>query len=108
MTLDEAIEHCRNVADASCSLTDKCANEHRQLSEWLMELKHCREQNKPDGKPMVPEQTCKRVVLEKSDYHGSYDIWGCSNCGVSSYEDSGLEEGHKYCPNCGARVIADD
>ena len=35
MTLDEAIEHCK---EKSCSNTD-CAREHRQLAEWLEELK---------------------------------------------------------------------
>lgn len=35
MTLDEAIEHCK---EKSCSNT-KCAREHRQLEEWLKELK---------------------------------------------------------------------
>lgn len=39
MTIDEAITHCIEVAeqneDQSCK---KCANEHRQLAEWLREL----------------------------------------------------------------------
>ena len=35
MTLDEAIEHCK---EKSCSNTE-CAREHRQLEEWLKELK---------------------------------------------------------------------
>ena len=40
MTLDEAITHCTEVAeqneDESCK---ECAKEHRQLAEWLKELK---------------------------------------------------------------------
>lgn len=56
MTLDEAIKHCDEVADTceseakSWDMTDayesnvacgmgKCADEHRQLSIWLRELK---------------------------------------------------------------------
>ena len=35
MTLDEAIEHCK---EKSCSNTE-CAREHKQLAEWLEELK---------------------------------------------------------------------
>ena len=35
MTLDEAIKHCEDKS-AGCS---ECANEHRQLAEWLKELK---------------------------------------------------------------------
>lgn len=37
MTLDEAIAHCRHVA--SNSVRCACADEHRQLAEWLSELK---------------------------------------------------------------------
>ena len=36
MTLDEAIIHCKDVANSKC---DKCGEEHRQLAEWLKELK---------------------------------------------------------------------
>lgn len=36
MTLDEAIQHCEEVANSECS---ECANEHKQLAEWLKELK---------------------------------------------------------------------
>lgn len=56
MTLDGAIQHCEEQADlleesaAGCDITDKvekeiacrsgkCAAEHRQLAEWLKELK---------------------------------------------------------------------
>lgn len=53
MTLDEAIKHCEEVAEDNESdsrlYTDldpykasecaECANEHRQLAEWLKELK---------------------------------------------------------------------
>lgn len=62
MTLDEAIQHCEEVAETeeqrlkewygdyphlkkidSCL---KCAEEHRQLAEWLKELKELKEQIK--------------------------------------------------------------
>ena len=37
LTLDEAIEHCEDVASReSCS---PCAQNHRQLGEWLKRLK---------------------------------------------------------------------
>ena len=38
MTLDEAIKHCE---EKSCG-NSKCALEHRQLAEWLEELKEYR------------------------------------------------------------------
>ena len=47
MTLDEAIRHCEEVADR-CAVTDgdlKCEMQHRQLAEWLKELKAYKEQS---------------------------------------------------------------
>ena len=56
MTLEEAIRHCEEVAK-SCQLKaydierddykdlEECAAEHRQLAEWLRELKRLRAQN---------------------------------------------------------------
>ena len=51
MTLDEAILHAEKVAeqcDRECkkvypNAKSKCANEHRQLAEWLKELRQYRE-----------------------------------------------------------------
>lgn len=40
MTLEEAILHCEEVA--ICRKGD-CSDEHRQLAEWLKELKAYRE-----------------------------------------------------------------
>lgn len=49
MTLDETIKHCNEVADgALCKGTvnhKSCGEEHRQLAEWLEELKSLRENN---------------------------------------------------------------
>ena len=55
MTLDEAIKHCLEVAerqeklkeskyisDIEVQYCDKCAADHRQLAEWLTELKELR------------------------------------------------------------------
>lgn len=42
MTLDEAIEHCYEVAKKDNYCT-KCANEHLTLLVWLEELKELRE-----------------------------------------------------------------
>jgi hypothetical protein len=41
MTIDEAIRHCEEVAE---KMNDcECAADHRQLAEWLTELKELRE-----------------------------------------------------------------
>lgn len=46
MTLDEAIKHCKEVAK-KC---DSCGAEHKQLAEWLIELKERREQEDKEDK----------------------------------------------------------
>ena len=43
MTLDEAIEHAEWCARES---QGECSGEHRQLAEWLSELKRLKAQNK--------------------------------------------------------------
>lgn len=45
MTIEQAIIHAEEVADR-CAVTDgnrKCEDEHRQLAEWLKDLKELRE-----------------------------------------------------------------
>ena len=63
MTIDEAIMHCEEVADGNENLAEfyykepgrntalgddcrECAEEHRQLAEWLKELKQLTEQTR--------------------------------------------------------------
>lgn len=38
MSLDEAIKHCEEKS-LDNSVDAKCRNEHRQLAQWLAELK---------------------------------------------------------------------
>lgn len=54
MTIDEAIKHCLDIADGQDKCADisvsehakerirECAADHRQLAEWLTELKEAR------------------------------------------------------------------
>ena len=50
MTLEEAIKHCEEVAEAHTKFNsyggyescDECGKDHRQLAEWLRELKELR------------------------------------------------------------------
>ena len=48
MILDEAIKHAEELADYDCYNEKqlKCAEEYRQLAEWLKELKQLREQTR--------------------------------------------------------------
>ena len=63
MTIEEAIKHAEEVAEEKEKegklLCDseagsigclKCAEEHRQLAEWLKELKRYRKRSVDDGK----------------------------------------------------------
>lgn len=60
MTLDEAIEHAEEVAEQNewfeknyleSIQCRKCAEEHRQLAEWLRELKQLRDRYMSDNNP---------------------------------------------------------
>ena len=42
MTVDEAIQHCYDVANKLC---DECGEEHLQLAKWLEELKRIKQEN---------------------------------------------------------------
>lgn len=75
MNLDEAIQHCEEVAEeneeiyeAHCRIYSKevvekypsppckkCAEEHRQLAEWLKELKAYKEKSDDEELDLVPE-----------------------------------------------------
>lgn len=69
MTIDEAIKHCEEVAEANertCKAKPnvnlekyiECAAEHRQLAEWLKELKRYKEYG--------PCAFCKHNTFEES------------------------------------------
>ena len=40
ITLDDAIKHCNEVVNSTDNC--KCAEDHKQLANWLMELKALR------------------------------------------------------------------
>ena len=75
MTLDEAIAHAREVAEEqrkACDLAwvwdnpdniKKCAEEHKQLAEWLEELKSYRASvfSGDMTQKMLKEEYCKAV-----------------------------------------------
>lgn len=42
MTIDEAIVHARDVAENRDDICAECRQEHKQLAEWLEELKEKR------------------------------------------------------------------
>lgn len=61
MTLDEAIEHAKEVA-SSCK-NKECADDHRQLAQWLEELREYRKAGKElDGRPITSMATYRLHV----------------------------------------------
>ena len=63
MTIDEAIAHSEEVAaTAKCK---QCAKEHRQLANWLKELKEKRQ---------MIEDIKERIKFEIGGYEDSVDI----------------------------------
>lgn len=68
MTLDEAIKHCEDKS-AGCS---ECADEHRQLAEWLKELKSLRQlsANNVNQKGIFDVFTALKSELTREFYEG--------------------------------------
>lgn len=72
MTIDEAIVHALEVAaaaDCKDSLGETCANQHRQLAEWLKELKELRKRSWQDARKTKPP-VGKSVVVQYTDAEG--------------------------------------
>jgi hypothetical protein len=90
MTIDEAIKHCEEVAERlegkdgyayTDSTCDECAKEHRQLAEWLRELRELRRNR--IGRVSVGCATC--IHMKTDDYtKRPCDI--CCNHYFSKYE----------------------
>ena len=105
MTLDEAIEHCLEVAKENRELADKigvsqyddvdcvkCAKAHEQLAKWLKELKKYKEKNTP-----------KLVVYSGDGYADGkmvYDWAECPRCNFTVQESDDDWE-MPFCPSCG-------
>ena len=101
MILDEAIKHAEEVAEQNewfeanylenrgCK---ECAEEHRQLAEWLKELKKYKEKDTP------------QLVIYSGDGYADgylvYDYAKCPNCDREFEEDRDEWE-MPFCCACG-------
>ena len=71
MTLEEAIIHAEDTAKSAIGC--ECREEHRQLAEWLRELKARREADSCDGcyydigRRTEICETCKRMYIDNYD-----------------------------------------
>ena len=88
MSIDEAIQHCEEMA--LCAKNSECGEEHRQLEEWLRELKRLRAEPVRHGRWI---DSLARITPY------------CSACGHSH---RCLIRTPNYCPNCGAKMDLED
>ena len=108
MTLDEAIKHAEEVAEEKenegkllCQSEGSsigclmCAEEHRQLAEWLKDYKRLLEQE-PEMGEWIDVGLTKEMYVRKCR---------CTNCGEWNI---GLPlELPAYCGICGAKMTSD-
>lgn len=86
MTLDDAIKHCQQVAkESDCG---ECANEHKQLAQWLQELKEFK-------KMQTNEEWLRTATTEQLAGWIFNILLICSRCGDESQSD---KEKIKKCP----------
>ena len=97
MTLDEAIIHAEYVANYDCygDKQRKCAEDHRQLAEWLREYKELKLNIK-----------CRNNAYWRPEKTGGYSpggnpLYKCSNCGWV-FGTHMIIPNYKYCPECGS------
>ena len=71
MTLDDAIKHCQQVANKSDC---ECAKEHKQLAEWLQELKEFKKmQTNEEWFCQLPTEENAETVAQLSSYGGNVE-----------------------------------
>ena len=117
MTLDEAIKHAEEVAEKFESLHERyenmdedrllfrveenecknCVKEHRQLAEWLKELKKLREQTKTGHWNVIDQDS----EGDECFVH-TWETLCCSRCGMERTTEDGYIP--QYCESCGAKM----
>ena len=95
MKLDEAIRHAEEVAELNEAECFECAEEHRQLAEWLKELKALREQKRPRGTWTEEFDESVNPFFQRR--------WRCS--ARNDYNYYGRPD---FCPCCGADMREGD
>ena len=75
MKIEEAIEHCLLKTEQDCS---SCGAEHKQLAEWLKELK---DRRAADVAPVVRCKDCKHRRDDEDYVCGHYCVKRPSNGG---------------------------
>lgn len=123
MTLDEAIKHAeevmienlektkgRNAGDSIAINCFECADDHRQLAEWLKDYKRLLEQEPKTGHWIENTAEYYKAINEKgggvnedTDYF--IDDIACSECLAKFSVIDNEAERFDFCPNCGAKMV---
>ena len=104
LDLESTIKHAEEVAEQNEWFEEnylenkkckECAKEHKQLAEWLKELKQYKEKNTPVD-----------VIYSGDGYADGYMVYDFANCPNCDYE---FEDGDDnwnapYCCRCGQRL----
>lgn len=72
MTLDEAIKHCEEVANDRAGCCEDCAEEHRQLAEWLKDYKRLKEREPCDD--CISRQAVLDITWEEPSYTDAMNV----------------------------------
>lgn len=96
LTLDQAIEHCEKMSKTlDCK---DCAEDHRQLAEWLKELRVLKKFEECGYEMPKP----KRLLRLETRYKGFG--YACPYCGRGVIRVKGLQQ----CKVCGGMVDNDN
>lgn len=110
--LDEAIKHCEETVEKCIKEGNiGCSFEHRQLAEWLKELKHRREnggKKKPIFKHGESVSCVDYVDRPGQVFVSEWAEWVCPNCGWFVGQQY-LPRRHNqqksnYCSRCGQEI----
>ena len=101
MTLEEAIQHALDVAENS-EICNSCAAEHKQLAEWLTELKELKDKAKckiRDSElkpcPFCGGKAClQRGIYVNKEWHNDFIVF-CDKCEVGTVPYNTMAEAIK-------------
>ena len=98
MTLDEAIVHAKELSEDQ-SVCEDCREEHKQLAEWLEELKQYKEE-KPEIKQETNYEHYKDEIVENCGFTFALVGGKPHKCSEVDCCDCGFSTGH----GCGEKV----
>lgn len=94
MTLDEAIIHAKELAENQ-SICKDCREEHKQLAEWLEELKQYKEQNQETNLDHFQQEILEKGLWNLAVVKGRperCDHTKCVDCELSKDRSRGCHE----------------